>query len=47
MDNDPWGRVVYETEIGIRINVWYLCQAFERTKHMSRKYGKSISLVPK
>jgi hypothetical protein len=23
VDNDPWGCVVYETEIGIRINVWY------------------------
>jgi hypothetical protein len=23
-------------EIGIRIKVWYMCQAFERTKHMSR-----------
>jgi hypothetical protein len=36
VDNDPWGCVVYETEkFGIRFNVWYLCQAFERTKHMS------------
>jgi hypothetical protein len=23
VDNDPWGYVVYETEIGIRIKVWY------------------------
>ena len=23
VDNDPWGLVVYETEIGIRIKVWY------------------------
>jgi hypothetical protein len=23
VDNDPWGCIVYETEIGIRIKVWY------------------------
>jgi hypothetical protein len=23
VDNNPWGLVVYETEIGIRIKVWY------------------------
>jgi hypothetical protein len=23
VDNGPWGCVVYETEIGIRIKVWY------------------------
>jgi hypothetical protein len=23
VDNSPWGCVVYETEIGIRIKVWY------------------------
>jgi hypothetical protein len=23
VDNDPWGCVVYEMEIGIRIKVWY------------------------
>jgi hypothetical protein len=23
VDNDPWGLVVYETEIRIRIKVWY------------------------
>jgi hypothetical protein len=22
-DNNPWGLVVYEVEIGIRIMVWY------------------------
>jgi hypothetical protein len=25
-----------QDEMGIRIKVWYLCQAFERTKHMPR-----------
>jgi hypothetical protein len=23
VDNNPWGLVVYEMEIGIRIKVWY------------------------
>jgi hypothetical protein len=23
VDNGPWGCVVYEMEIGIRIKVWY------------------------
>jgi hypothetical protein len=23
VDNDPWGCIVYEMEIGIRIKVWY------------------------
>jgi hypothetical protein len=34
--HDPWGCVVYVTEIGIRIKVCTVCQAFERTKHMPR-----------
>jgi hypothetical protein len=28
-------RCLRDEKIGIRINVWYLCQAFECTKHMS------------
>jgi hypothetical protein len=36
VDNGPWGCVVYKTEIGIRIKVWYRVSAFERTKHKPR-----------
>jgi hypothetical protein len=35
MDTDPWGYVVYETKLEEGLTCRYLCQAFERIKHMS------------
>jgi hypothetical protein len=29
-------RCLRDEKIAIRIKVWYMCQAFERTKHMPR-----------
>jgi hypothetical protein len=38
VDNGPWGCVVYETEIGIRIKVWYrVCRRFETGGSLSRR----------
>jgi hypothetical protein len=34
--HESMGMCCLLDEIGIRINVWYLCQVFERTKHMPR-----------
>jgi hypothetical protein len=37
MDNNPWGLVVYEMEkLEYGLTCGYMCQAFERTKHMPR-----------
>jgi hypothetical protein len=46
MDNDPWGCVVYMTEIGIRIKVWYRVSSVGTYYTHAEKYGKSVSLVP-
>jgi hypothetical protein len=35
VDTDPWGCVVYEAKLEEGLTCGYLCQAFERTKHMS------------
>jgi hypothetical protein len=46
MDRDPWGCVVYKTEIGIRINVRIPVSSVWTYYAHTEKYGKSVSLVP-